>query len=70
MVTATVIVTSVDINKRRVKFKTVCTVKNKVVTDGEAELYVPLEFKKITINSKKELLKYKSQIFELYRNSF
>jgi len=70
MVTATVIVTSIDINKRRVKFKTVCKVKGKVVTDGEAELYIPLEFKKITINSKKELLKYTSQIFELYKNSF
>ena len=69
-VAATVTVTSIDINKRRVKFKTVCKVKDQVVTDGEAELYVPLEFKKIIIDSKKELLKYKSQIFELYRNSF
>ena len=45
-VAATVTVTSIDINKRRVKFKTVCKVKDQVVTDGEAELYVPLEFKK------------------------
>ena len=69
-VTATVSVTSIDLKKRRVKFETTCKVKNKVVTDGEAELYVPLEFKKIIINSKEELLKYKSPIFELFKNSF
>ena len=69
-VTATVSVTSIDLGKRRVKFETTCKVKNKVVTDGEAELYVPLEFKKIIINSKEELLKYKSPIFELFKNSF
>lgn len=69
-VIATVMVTSIDIEKRRVKFKTVCKVKGKVVTDGEAELYVPLEFKKVMINSKEELLKYKTQIFELFKNSF
>ena len=39
----------VDVEKRRVKFKTVCKVDNKIVTDGEAELYVPIEFKKIMI---------------------
>ena len=69
-VTATVSVTSIDLKKRRVKFETTCKVKNKVVTDGEAELYVPLEFKKIIINSKEELLKYKLPIFELFKNSF
>ena len=40
-VTATVEVTSVDLEKKRVFFKTICKVKNKVVTDGEAELFVP-----------------------------
>ena len=40
-VTATVEVTSVDLAKKRVFFKTTCKVKNKVVTDGEAELFVP-----------------------------
>jgi acyl dehydratase len=69
-VIATVIVTNIDIEKRKVKFKTICEVKNKVVTDGEAELYVPLEFKKIMINSKEELLKYKTEIFNLFKNSF
>lgn len=69
-VTATVTVSGIDTNKRRVKFKTVCEVKNKIVTTGEAELYVPLEFKKIIITQKEELLKYKTQIFELYKNSF
>jgi 3-hydroxybutyryl-CoA dehydratase len=40
-VTAIVTVTNVDIKKRRVFFKTICKVKNKIVIDGEAELYVP-----------------------------
>lgn len=40
-VTATVEVTSLDRNKRRIFFKTTCKVKNKVVTDGEAEIFVP-----------------------------
>ncbi len=42
-VTATVIVKSVDLENRRVVFRTLCKVKNKVVIDGEAELYVPEE---------------------------
>ena len=40
-VTATATVTSIDQDKRRVFFDTTCTVKNKVVIDGMAELYVP-----------------------------
>ena len=40
-VTAIVEVTSIDLEKKRVFFKTICKVKNKVVTDGEAELFVP-----------------------------
>ena len=40
-VTATVIVASVDLEKRRVFFKTLCKVRNKIVIDGEAELYIP-----------------------------
>jgi len=40
-VTATVEVTSIDLDKKRVFFKTICQVKNKVVTDGKAELFVP-----------------------------
>jgi len=40
-VVATVEVTNVDLIKRRVFFRTTCKVKNKIVTDGEAELYVP-----------------------------
>lgn len=40
-VVASVIVTSVDLLKKRVFFQTICKVKNKIVTDGEAELYVP-----------------------------
>lgn len=42
-VTATVIVKEVDLKKRRVFFKTICKVKNKIVIDGEAELFVPQE---------------------------
>ena len=40
-VTATVTVKNIDLNKRRVFFRTLCKVKNKIVIDGEAELYVP-----------------------------
>ena len=46
-VTASVEVTSINIDKRRVFFKTTCKVKNKVVTKGVAELLVPSkEFKR------------------------
>lgn len=69
-VEAIVTVTNVDLEKRRVKFKTICRVEGKIVTSGEAELYVPIEFNKIIINDKNELLKYKSQIFELFEHSF
>ncbi|MDD3597877.1 GNAT family N-acetyltransferase [Sulfuricurvum sp.] len=69
-VVATVTVTNVDIEKRRVKFNTVCKVQDVVVTDGEAELHVPLEFNKIIIDNKEELLKYKTQIFKLFKDSF
>ena len=40
-VVASVIVSNVDLEKKRVFFKTVCKVKSKIVIDGEAELYVP-----------------------------
>lgn len=40
-VKAIVIVTDVDLKNRRVFFNTICKVKNKIVVDGEAELYVP-----------------------------
>ena len=40
-VTASVYVTEVDKNKRRVFFKTVCEVSGKKVIMGKAEIYVP-----------------------------
>ncbi|MDH2926810.1 MaoC family dehydratase [Lonepinella koalarum] len=40
-VTATVEVINVDISKKRVTFRTFCTVNNKKVIDGEAEIYIP-----------------------------
>lgn len=40
-VTATVTVKSIDINKQRIFFETVCKVRNKVVIDGEAEIFMP-----------------------------
>jgi len=40
-VTATVTVTDINVEKKRVFFETVCTVKNKKVIDGSAELYIP-----------------------------
>lgn len=69
-VEAVVIVTDIDLSNRKVKFKTVCTVNNIVVTDGEAELYVPIKFKKKLINKKNDLLVYKKQIFDLFKDSF
>ena len=41
-VTATVIVEKVDLIKRRVFFETIATVRNKIMIDGKAELYIPL----------------------------
>jgi 3-hydroxybutyryl-CoA dehydratase len=40
-VTATVVVTNVDLSKDRVFFDTVCKVNGKIVIDGVAELYLP-----------------------------
>lgn len=40
-VTATVVVTKLDLRKKKVFFRTICKVKNKVVTDDEAEIFVP-----------------------------
>lgn len=40
-VIASVTVKSLNIEKRRIFFDTVCKVKNKVVINGEAELYLP-----------------------------
>lgn len=40
-VTASVVVTEVDMAKHRVSFDTVCKVNNKVVIDGTAVLYLP-----------------------------
>lgn len=42
-VTSIITVTRIDEIKNRVFFDTVCKVKNKVVIDGEAELYIPKE---------------------------
>lgn len=40
-VIATVEVVKIDLEKNRVFFKTICKVKNKIVTDGEAEIFIP-----------------------------
>lgn len=40
-VVAIVEVISVDLSRKRVQFKTYCTVNNKMVIDGEAEIYIP-----------------------------
>ena len=40
-VVATVEVIKIDLEKDRVFFKTICKVKQKVVTDGESEIYIP-----------------------------
>jgi 3-hydroxybutyryl-CoA dehydratase len=38
---AIVIVNSIDIVARKVIFQTICKVKNKIVIDGEAKIYIP-----------------------------
>ncbi|BBB28718.1 MaoC family dehydratase [Neptunomonas japonica] len=40
-VIASIEVKSVDALRRRVQFKTVCTVSDKVVINGQAEIYIP-----------------------------
>ena len=40
-VIATVQVTEIKLEKRRVYFRTTCKVNNKIVTDGNAEIFVP-----------------------------
>lgn len=40
-VVAKVTVTAIDILKKRVIFETVCTVKDRVVTTGTAEIFIP-----------------------------
>lgn len=40
-VVAKVTVIAIDILKKRVTFETVCTVKNRVVTTGTAEIFIP-----------------------------
>ena len=40
-VVATVEVIAKDLLRKRVWFKTYCTVNNKIVIDGEAEIYIP-----------------------------
>ena len=40
-VVATVEVIAVDLLRKRVQFKTCCTVNNKMVIDGDAEIYIP-----------------------------
>jgi len=42
-ITAIVTVSKIDLEKRRVFFRTICKVKHKIVIDGHAELYIPIE---------------------------
>ena len=42
-VTAKVVINKIDLSTRRVFFQTICTVKERIVIDGEAELYIPKE---------------------------
>ena len=51
-------------------FVKICKVKNKIVIDGEAELFIPISFDKKLITSKSELLKYQDDIAELFYDSF
>lgn len=40
-VVAEVTVVAIDVSKKRVTFKTICTVNNKAVTTGTAEIFIP-----------------------------
>ena len=40
-VTATISVTSIRIKEKKVSFRTLCTVKTKIVIDGHAVLFIP-----------------------------
>ena len=40
-VTASIEILSIDKGKSRVKFRTVCKVKKKIVIDGNAEIFIP-----------------------------
>ena len=40
-VIASITVTKIDLLQNRVFFKTICKVKNKIVIDGEAEIFIP-----------------------------
>ena len=42
-VIAIVTVTEIDEKKNRIFFNTICKVKNKIVIDGKAELYLPID---------------------------
>lgn len=46
-VIAEIIVASIDKVKRRVFFNTVCSVKGRVVIEGEAEIYIPKSSRKL-----------------------
>jgi acyl dehydratase len=70
IVKAEIKVVDVNVKKRKIKFKTQCKVNDIVVTEGEAEVYVPITFNKLLINKKTDLLKYKSQILKLFKDSF
>lgn len=41
VIIATVEVITIDTSRKRVSFKTYCTVNDKIVIDGEAEIYIP-----------------------------
>lgn len=40
-VTATITVSNIDVSKKRVSFDTKCSVNNKIVIDGTAEIFIP-----------------------------
>jgi 3-hydroxybutyryl-CoA dehydratase len=42
---AIVKVKAINLNKQRIFFDTICTVKNKIVINGEAEIYLPAKSK-------------------------
>jgi len=41
IVTATVQIQRIDVDKRRILFRTLCRARQRIAVDGEAEIYVP-----------------------------
>jgi 3-hydroxybutyryl-CoA dehydratase len=69
-VVAEIIVREVNHRKRTAKFSTTCKGCDEIVTEGEAEIHIPLYLTKILITKKSDLLEYKAAIMKLFFDCF